>query len=68
MQMAVLREQYYALALFLLENLPPSREQSLALTALDESSMRAIQCLAVAMGTPVTIGEVWADTREAKKH
>lgn len=62
--MAAVRERYYILASFLVSHLPYSREQSLALTALEESSMRAIQCLAVVHGQPVPIGETWTDARE----
>lgn len=52
-RMSVLRGQYYALGLQILAELPDCRERSLALTALEESSMRAIQALAVMSGEPV---------------
>ena len=57
-KMAVVRAFYYRLATFLCEALPDSRERSLALTHLEESSMRAIQCLAVSEGEAIAIGEV----------
>ena len=57
-KMAMVRTAYYRLATMLCEELPDSRERSLSLTHLEESSMRAIQCLAVTEGTPVPIGEV----------
>lgn len=57
-QMAVLRAMYYRLAEELVLALPESRERSLALTHLEESSMRAIQCLAVHLGTPIPVGGV----------
>lgn len=57
-KMTMVRAAYYQLAVMLVEGLPDSRERSLALTALEESSMRAIQCLAVTEGEPVAIGEV----------
>lgn len=63
-KMADIRTYYYALAETLLLLLPTSHEQSLALTSLEESCMRAIQCLAVAEGTPVPIGETWTDSRD----
>ena len=51
--MAIVRGEYFALGLRLLKMLPDSRERSLALTALEESSMRAIQCLAVTYGQQI---------------
>ena len=51
--MALLRGKYYALGQELLRVLPDCRERSLALTALEESSMRAIQTLAVAYGQAI---------------
>jgi hypothetical protein len=56
-KMAALREKYFLLACAVAD-LPDCRERSLALTQLEESSMRAIQCLAVAEGTPVEIGAI----------
>ena len=50
--MAALRGKYYALGEVLLL-LSDCRERALALTALEESSMRAIQCLAVTHGQRV---------------
>lgn len=47
--MAAVRMEYYALANTLLDWLPDSRERSLALTHLEDSLLRAIQCLAVQM-------------------
>lgn len=52
-RMAIMRGKYYELAYCLLITLPDTRERSLALTALEESSMRAIQCLAVSDGTAI---------------
>lgn len=57
-KMALVRAAYYQLAAMLVEGVPDSRERSLALTALEESSMRAIQCLAVSEGEAIAIGEV----------
>ena len=57
-KMAAIREAYYRLATLLCLELPDSLERSLALTHLEESSMRAIQCLAVSEGTPLPIGKV----------
>ena len=57
-KMALIREAYYRLATLLCLELPDSRERSLVLTHLEESSMRAIQCLAVSEGTPLPIGKV----------
>jgi hypothetical protein len=57
-KMAALRESYYALACEVVGFLPYSRERSLALTHLEESCMRAIQCLAVTEGERIPIGEV----------
>lgn len=57
-KMAVIREQYYRLATTVVTTLPYTRERSLALTHLEESSMRAIQCLALTEGTPIPIGEM----------
>ena len=57
-KMATVRAAYYRLALLLCEEVPDSRERSLALTHLEESSMRAIQCLAVLEGVAIPIGEV----------
>lgn len=56
-KMAVIRKSYYKLGEEILDSLPDSRERSLALTALEESSMRAIQCLAVLEGKEVPVGE-----------
>jgi len=56
--MATLRAQYWALAHTVLVMLPASRERSLAMTALEESLLRTIQCLAVHEGRPVQIGIV----------
>ena len=56
-KMATVRAAYYRLAMLLCEALPDSSERGMALTHLEESSMRAIQCLAIAEGTPVPIGE-----------
>lgn len=47
--MAAVRIEYYNLANTLLDWLPESRERSLALTHLEDSLMRAIQCLAIHM-------------------
>lgn len=52
-KMAKLRHAYLALALYIVTDLPECREKSLALTHLEESSMRAIQALAVTYGEPV---------------
>ena len=57
-KMAGIREAYYRLATLLCLELPNSRECLLALTHLEESSMRAIQCLAVSEGKAIPIGEV----------
>ena len=57
-KMAAIRSSYYGLAEWLCEELPDSRERSLALTSLEESCMRAIQCLAVTEGVPRPIGAV----------
>ena len=51
--MSIIRGEYFALGVELLRLLPDSRERSLALTALEESSMRAIQCLAVTYGQQI---------------
>jgi hypothetical protein len=45
--MALVRGKYFDLATWLVAALPDSRERSLALTALEESLLRANQCLAV---------------------
>jgi hypothetical protein len=45
--MAMVREQYIALAEAVLALCPPTRARSLALTHLEESLMRAIQSLAL---------------------
>ncbi len=49
LSIAALRSEYYALASTLVDWLPESRERALALTALEDSLMRAIQCLTVCM-------------------
>lgn len=51
--MAAIRGHYYALAEKVLEIIPDCRERSIALTHLEESSMRAIQALAVFEGVRV---------------
>ena len=51
--MDVVRGKYYALAQELLRTLSDCRERSLALTALEESLMRAMQCLAITYGQPI---------------
>lgn len=56
-KMATFRAAYYRLGQLLCKELPDSRERSLALTHLEESSMRAIQCLAIIEGTPIPIEE-----------
>jgi hypothetical protein len=55
-KMTLLRAKFYWMAEYLLDTLPDTRERALALTALQESSMRAIQCLAVTEGTPIPNG------------
>lgn len=50
-EMTRVRRQYLVLALDVLRSQSPSRSQSLALTALEDSLMRAIQSLAL-QGTP----------------
>lgn len=62
-KMAHVRSNYYWLAQLVLDICPPGRPQSLALTALEESSMRAIQALAM-QGTPVPIGTVHSGAPE----
>ena len=57
-RMAALRAQYWALAHTVVTTLPASHERSRAVTALNESLMRAIQCIAVSEGRPVQIGVV----------
>ena len=57
-KMTTIREAYYRLATLLCLELSDSRERSLALTHLEESSMRAIQCLAVSEGKAIPIGEI----------
>jgi len=57
-KMAKLRACYYALGVRICEMLPDNRECTLSLTALEESCMRAIQCLALTEGTPIDIGAV----------
>ena len=56
-KMTFLREQYYNLAAFLCSTLPDTREHQIALMHLEESCMRAIQCLAVTEGMPTMIGK-----------
>ena len=58
LRMTIIREAYYRLATLLCLELPDSPERSLALTHLEESSMRAIQCLAVSEGKAIPIGEI----------
>ena len=53
---AAVRLRYYTLAQSLLKELPESRERSLALTSLEDSCLRAIQCLAVSHGTRQLLG------------
>lgn len=54
-KMAKVRHAYNTLADQLLSDLPECREKSLALTHLEESSMRAIQSLATTFGEPIPL-------------
>lgn len=64
-KMAQVRENYYWLAELVVAVCPESRLKSLALTALEDSCMRAIQALAM-QGTPVPIGTVHSGAPEDK--
>ncbi len=70
-EMAQIRLQYYTLARDVLALVPQTgspvahRVRELALVALEESCMRAIQCLALASGTPVDPGVVELGPRYA---
>jgi hypothetical protein len=55
-KMGQLRQNYYWLAQLVTALCPSGRSQSLALTALEESAMRAIQAIAM-QGTPQPLGE-----------
>lgn len=57
-KMADIRGHFIALGELLDERLPQGRSRSLALTALEESCMRAIQAYAVAEGVPFPAGVV----------
>lgn len=46
-RMSVIRESAYELAKIINENTPPSREQSLALTKLEEAAMWASKAICV---------------------
>lgn len=64
-KMTRLREQYYRLAEVLMVTLPDNRSRSLALTALEESAMRAIQCYALSEGIPIPIPEAFPEPGKA---
>jgi hypothetical protein len=58
--MAEVRQKFYELASYLDTVLPPNqRATSICFTHLEESSMRAIQALALMYGEKVEIGEVF---------
>lgn len=57
-KMTEVRARYHQLACYLRQHLHRTRELSLALTHLEDSCMRAIQCLAITEGTPLPIGEL----------
>lgn len=51
-RMDYIRQEFYKLYKVLMLNIPAGRSQSLALTALEDSQMRAIQQLALEYGEP----------------
>ena len=55
-KMSYLRKLYYDLAYFISTTLPECRSKSLCLTELEQSSMRAIQALAISEGQPIEPG------------
>ena len=63
LRMTSVRQQALALGLEILRNTPVSWAQSLALTALEETSMRAIQAIALE-GTPQIFDGVVVGPRE----
>ena len=52
-KIASIRFAFYELAMKLNSTLPESRSKSLSLTYLEDSSMRAIQALAISEGKPI---------------
>lgn len=55
-RMSVVREAYYNLYTIVVLNTLRNRSQSIALTHLEESLMRAIQAIAVEYGEPQELG------------
>lgn len=61
-RMSLVRQRYHDLAVYVMGDIPDSRERGLALTHLEESLMRAIQALAVAGTVDRNTGDVVHDS------